>query len=199
MSPERPAPDPSLLPALLAGDAAFEPPAPAVGRALGLARAVAARRRPAWNPIGALAAALDEAGAVVAAWIAPATGAPLAALRDDRGGESAASVPTDEGLSIEVDRIPSVDGRLRLVGEVLLSDGATLRGEVGVVDRDGVVLASTVLDAVGMFALELAPDAARRARAIAASVVRADGRSVRPVVIHLEHGRSDDDRSGGIR
>lgn len=200
MNPNRPMPDPATLPAILAGDAAFEPPAAALARALDLSRAIAGRRRPAWNPLGALGAALDEAGAVVASWLAPAVGAPVAALRDDRGGESAVSAPTDDGLSIELDRIPSVDGRVRLVGEVLLADGATMRGEVGVVDGDGAVLASVALDAIGMFALELAPDAARRAVAIAASVVRADGRSVRPVIVRFESVSPDGhDRSGELR
>ncbi|MFM1824066.1 MAG: hypothetical protein RI967_2332 [Planctomycetota bacterium] len=191
-------PDPATLPALLAEDAGLEPPTTAVARAMALSREIAARRKPAWNPLGAIGAALDEAGAVVASWIVPAGGSPAFALRDDRGGESAASTPTADGLSIELDRIPSVDGRVRFVGEVLLADGATLRGEIAVIDREGGVLASVALDAVGMFALELAPDLARRAVAIATSVVRADGRAVRPLIVRFD-AREGADRSGESR
>jgi hypothetical protein len=182
------APRPSRLEAILAEDVAFEPPRSAVSRALGLSAAVASRRPPAWNPIAVIGTAFDQAGAIVAGWLAPPAEPALAGLRDDRGAESIASEPTPDGLSVGLDRIPSVDGRVRLVGEVLLDDGAPLRGEVAVIDGAGAVVATAALDAVGMFALDL-PETGR---ALVATVARADGRLVRPVVLPMDRASDDD-------
>ena len=158
-----PLPEPERIAALMAGDGRFEPPADALARARDLRARIAARATGS-RPL-LLGELLDRAAAIACDWLqgpAPA----LAGLRDDRGAElldARVEAATGAPYEIHCERTVFADGRSRLVGEVVATDGTALRARVLALAADDRVVATAEVDALGLFAIELD----RRATAIA--------------------------------
>lgn len=150
-----PLPDPERIAALMRGDGLFEPPADAVSRARDLRVRIAARAT-GTRPLR-LGDLLDRAAAIACDWLqgpAPA----LAGLRDDRGAElldARVDAATGAPFEIHCERTVFADGRSRLVGEVVAADGAAVRARILALAADDRVVASTEVDALGLFAIEL--------------------------------------------
>lgn len=147
--------------AVLRDDARFEPPAGALGRALGLRARIAARRAESPSMLAKVGDLMDLAGARFVEWLGLSPDTALAGIRDDRGAEIVDAPIPGSDLVLVAERSVGEDALVRFVGEFRHASGAAVRGRIAVVDAENRVLADGELDAFGMFSLTL-PGAARR-------------------------------------
>ena len=147
---------------LMRDDVQFEPPPACVTRAIGLSSALRSREPSRARSIGikaALGAIFDRAGAHIFEWLNPDGELAFAGLRDDRGNDVISLESPDINIAVRAERVTGQDGVVKIIGEVLRSDGTPLRTQLLVLDANARVLAVDESDSLGMFLVTLVPTA----------------------------------------